>query len=848
MDQPMAMAQRPDWLRQHTIFSGLSDGALQAINAAIVERRLSENQRLILEDTGPAAVYILYSGHLESYRTSASSMAQVVNLLPGAVVYLQEVLLQQPAQQTTIALGNVVVWEVTAAEMTAIAKQYPEVAEAVSQQLAQQLQQVSEELEYERERQVALRPYLVNKVQRGIVGSSRYAVRLRQEIKRACSDRESVLIFGEPGLEKDNIAALIHFGSPWRKLPLIKVDCNLLQPNGLDLFGRVGGKPGLLDWVGEGTVVLNNLEMLPPTLQEPLTELLATKTYMPLRGSEAGPATPRSCAARLMLIAEKMLPCVSEKHLLGHTVKVPPLRVRKADVAAQAEYYLSLLCRSRTIAKPRLTPEALRQLQGYDFPGNLRELESLISRALTQAAGATELTEELLWSPGEKTRRFRLNLLNAYPKLRQFLRSQWYPDRINYGVISWVFPIVVVVLMVGPQTRDQNVMLNFFWDWWWLGSCLIFPFLGRIWCTFCPFMIYGEIAQTLSQKFFPGTLRAWPRQAADQVGGWFLFGLFTLILLWEELWHLENTAYLSGCLLLLITAGAVIFSVLFERRFWCRYLCPIGGMNGLFAKLSMTELRAQQGICSASCTTYQCYKGGPEKGEGQATGGCPVYSHPAQLQDNKDCVLCMTCLKACPHRSVELNLRPPGIELWTTHKPMASEVALLFLLFGAVFLHRLPALKGLMQLNLNLGNFGWHSLASIGALLIPVAIALPMYSLTCQIDREIKARSFVELAYGYLPLVLGGTMAHYFSLGLTEAGRVLPVTLATFGLAGGANLPVWVAHPAVITFLQGAVLILSALLSMGLTQKIAKQPWRKLLPQHGAIGLITGLMWLVIVA
>lgn len=838
MDQPMSIDRRLDWLRQHTSFAELSDQALRAIGEAIGERRLAENQRLALEDTLPSAVYILYSGHLEHYRTSATSMAQVASFLPGAVIYLREILLQQPAQQTTIALDDVVVWEIPRAAIAAIVAQYPEVTQMVSQQLSQQLQQVSKELESERERQVALRPYLVNKVQRGIVGTSRYAVRLRQEIKQACSDRTSVLIFGEPALEKDNIAALIHFGSPWRQLPLIKVNCNRLQPNGAELFGRVGGKPGLLEWVGEGTVVLNNLEMLPSTLEEPLQQLLATQTYWPVGRSDAVP-TPRMAQARLILIAEKMLPCLAPKQLLGHTIKVPPLRVRKSDIAAQAAYYLSLLCRSRTIAKPHLTPEALRRLQGYDFPGNVRELEALMNRALTQAAGAAELTEEIFWAAGEKTQRFRVNLLNAYPRLRQFLRSPWYPDRVNYGFTSWVFAIVVVVLMLGPQTRDQNVMLNFFWDWWWLGSCLVFPFLGRIWCTFCPFMIYGEIAQKISQKFFPGTLRAWPRQVANQVGGWFLFGLFSLILLWEELWHLENTAYLSGCLLLLITAGAMIFSVLFERRFWCRYLCPIGGMNGLFAKLSMIELRAKQGICSAACTTYQCYKGGPEKGEGQATGGCPVYSHPAQLADNRDCVLCMTCLKACPHRSVELNLRPPGIELWTTNQPAAAEVALLFLLFGAVFLHRLSELQVLLHLNLHLDNFGWHGLAAMVALLLPAAIALPMYGLTRQIQPEIKARSFVELAYGYLPLVLGGTMAHYFSLGLAEAGRVLPVTLATFGVSGGANLPVWVAHPAVITFLQGVALSVSALLSIVLTQKIAKQPWRKLLPQHVTIGVIT---------
>ena len=170
---------------------------------------------------------------------------------------------------------------------------------------------------------------------------------------------------------------------------------------------------------------------------------------------------------------------------------------------------------------------------------------------------------------------------------------------------------------MGPQTRDQNFALNLFWAWWWPLILLSFPFVGRLWCSICPFMIYGEVTQKLTQILFPNyELKKWPRKTAEKWGGWFLFSGFALILLWEELWDLPNTAYLSSCLLLLITAGAMICSAIFERRFWCRYLCPIGGMNGMFAKLAMTELRAQQGTCSAECNTYQCYKGGPEKRRG----------------------------------------------------------------------------------------------------------------------------------------------------------------------------------------------------------------------------------------
>jgi polyferredoxin len=533
---------------------------------------------------------------------------------------------------------------------------------------------------------------------------------------------------------------------------------------------------------------------------------------------------------------------------------VPPLRVRKTDLKALVEYYTSLYARSEGIPKSKITPEAVRRLQSYDFPGNLKELQSLVERAIVQSGGATELTEEIFWSAQTKKKQFRVNLLNLYPGLRRFLRSSWWPDRINYGFTLWFFAIVVILLFVGPQRRAENFALNMFWAWWWPLMLLGFPFVGRLWCAVCPFMIYGEVTQKLSLWLWPRQMKRWPRESAEKWGGWFLFGLFTLIFLWEELWHLEDTAYLSSCLLLLITAGAMIFSAIFERRFWCRYLCPIGGMNGLFAKLSMIELRAQQGTCSAECTTYQCYKGGPRKGEGMETGGCPLYSHPAQLEDNRDCVLCMTCLKACPHRSVELNLRPPGIELWTTHVPRSYEVALLLLLLGGVFIHRLPELQISLGLNLDLTQFLPHLGLSLLALIIPGVFVMLVYGVMQVfhwLDQQFKfqnpkPRSFVELTYGYLPLVLGGNLAHFLRLGLGEAGRILPVTLATFGFSG-EGMPILIAHPAVTAFLQGTTLIFSVLLTVTLTQKIARQPLRLLLPQHMGAVLLAASMWMIVV-
>ena len=256
----MNNADRVQWLQAQTQLGSLSAEVLEAIAAQIQEQSMSENRRLMLEDTAPDALYILKSGRLEAYHTSADSIADAQSLLPGSVLHLKELLLDQLAGQTIVTLSDCELWVVPRENFLAVVEQYPEISRTFSRQLAAELDQVAAQLVFEQERQTALLPYLVPKVKQGIVGSSRYAVRLRQEIRKASSHHQSVLVFGEPGLGKDNIAALIHFGSADRKQPIIKINCDTLQTSGAELFGRSGGKPGLLEWLGSGTLMLNNIQ------------------------------------------------------------------------------------------------------------------------------------------------------------------------------------------------------------------------------------------------------------------------------------------------------------------------------------------------------------------------------------------------------------------------------------------------------------------------------------------------------------------------------------------------------------------------------------------------------------
>jgi hypothetical protein len=262
-------------------------------------------------------------------------------------------------------------------------------------------------------------------------------------------------------------------------------------------------------------------------------------------------------------------------------------------------------------------------------------------------------------------------------------------------------------------------------------------------------------------------------------------------------------------------------------------------MNGMFAKLAMVELRSTPQVCGTQCNTFGCYRGSDATPvnfpdalptEGQATGGCPLYSHPAQLPDNRDCMFCMTCIKACPNRSGQLNFRFPAADIWEGHRGFWAEIALLLLLFGGVFMHRSEAI---------LGWFGWGDLAIDSdhlAIAIPVVSVLLSIPLILTYSAHRIARFFdpempdyKTVIYAYLPMVLAGNLAYYLPSAMTEAGRILPVAARTFGFGGdGWFTLTWSLD--VAQFLQGVTLLSILAFSLFPLLQITRRPWMKNLP------------------
>ena len=651
-----------------------------------------------------------------------------------------------------------------------------------------------------------------------------------------------VLISGEPGLEKDNLAALIHFGSPARQQLMLQLDGALLRPDGSELFGAASDDhPPLLQLLGDGALLIDKLDQVPAPLLPRLLQLARDGSWCP----NGAPGELRRFGGRLFFTSEAAVPQVDRSCTL---IRVPPLRVRRQDLGDWLRYGVRQRSRKLGWTRPPAVPESVvKRLQSYDFPNNLRELETLIYRALQQMrrqeGGASGngvwpavLPEDVFWTE-PRQQRYRFDIWRWKPQLREWMRAPWLWNGLLFGLVSWLFVAVNLWLWLGPQDRSHNGALNLFWAWWWPLILLGFPLVGRLWCSFCPFMVWGELVQRAA-RLLGWTPARWPRGNSDDWASPLLAAGFAAILLWEEVWNLQNTAWLSSCLLLLITAGAVLGSLRFEKRFWCRYLCPVGGMNGLFAKLSILELRAQVGTCSGSCSSYACFKGGPADGEGLATAGCPLGTHPAHLSDNRNCVLCLTCAQACPHRSVQLALRPPAADLQREMELPAGEPGLLLVLAGDLCLHHWQRL------------LGWLPLAPTSLIDGPLLPRLAFATLALALPAALfnLARPFFSVArlrrtlYGLLPLLWGLLLARHLPLGMAEAGLVLPVSFSD------PQLPAWSADPHVIGFCQSAVVLLGWAWAVVLLRRLlANRRAAWLSASALAMALALGGRWLVAV-
>lgn len=241
------------------------------------------------------------------------------------------------------------------------------------------------------------------------VGSDPASVRIRALAAKLAGTPSSLLIQGESGTGKDLLAEIVHYLGPHRSQPLLKIDCASLPETLVEseLFGYEKGaftgaadtKVGRLELAGQGTLVLDEVSALTPGMQGKLLRVVDQRSFERL-----GSHVARHLRARIIALTSADLERGIREgwfredlyfRLNVVPVKIPPLRERRGDIAPLGEHFLGRLALLHAAPVRKLSRPALVALEGYDFPGNVRELRNLIERALVEASGPRLEVEDL---------------------------------------------------------------------------------------------------------------------------------------------------------------------------------------------------------------------------------------------------------------------------------------------------------------------------------------------------------------------------------------------------------------------------------------------------------------------
>jgi Response regulator containing CheY-like receiver, AAA-type ATPase, and DNA-binding domains len=234
-----------------------------------------------------------------------------------------------------------------------------------------------------------------------VVGHSPAMQEIFATIMRVAPTRATVLLAGESGVGKDLIARAIHFHSPRRDRPFVKINCTAIPENLMEseLFGFEKGaftgasasKPGRFEMADTGTAFLDEIGDVPGSIQVKLLRVLQEREFERLGSNKT-----RQIDVRILAATNRDLRAALEEGTFREDLyyrlnvvplNIPPLRERKEDIPFLAEHFVQKLAVETGSTADSISEGAIKRLLEYHWPGNVRELENVIERSLVLAAG-----------------------------------------------------------------------------------------------------------------------------------------------------------------------------------------------------------------------------------------------------------------------------------------------------------------------------------------------------------------------------------------------------------------------------------------------------------------------------
>jgi two-component system response regulator PilR (NtrC family) len=229
-----------------------------------------------------------------------------------------------------------------------------------------------------------------------LVGSGPSMDRLREMIHRVARSQAPVHISGESGTGKELVARMIHASGPRSEGPFVPVNCGAIPSELMEseffghkrgsFSGAVADKAGLIPSAEGGTLFLDEVADLPLHMQVKLLRVIQEKTVRAIGEQRESPVDVRILSATHKNLAELVQRSQFREDLYYRInvieLRVPPLRDRAEDIPDLAESIVRRLSRRLGMEAPAITPDALQLLRDFNFPGNVRELENVLERAL----------------------------------------------------------------------------------------------------------------------------------------------------------------------------------------------------------------------------------------------------------------------------------------------------------------------------------------------------------------------------------------------------------------------------------------------------------------------------------
>ncbi len=242
-----------------------------------------------------------------------------------------------------------------------------------------------------------------------LVGSSKAMQEVYALIERVKDTRINSLVIGESGTGKELVARAIHYSGVRRDSPFVAVNCGAIPETLIEseLFGYKKGaftgaqrdKIGFFEAANKGTIFLDEIGEMPLLTQVKVLRAIQEKKVTPVGSTEEREVDVRILAATNKVLETEVRNGRFREDLFYRlnviTLRVPPLRERRADIQELARHFIARYAREYDKPIEGLTPEAARLLQHHDFPGNVRELENLIERSVALASG-TRIGADLL--------------------------------------------------------------------------------------------------------------------------------------------------------------------------------------------------------------------------------------------------------------------------------------------------------------------------------------------------------------------------------------------------------------------------------------------------------------------